>query len=87
MATLLGFRVRRGKRFVTCGWAGGLARELNMKQFTIENEQTLMHVNKVVEAMKSNDNWGFNNWRSCSNGHLYMVGRCLLRNHLDVPKI
>ena len=50
-------------------------------------EQTLMHVDKVVEAMKSDDNWGFNNWRSCGNGHLYMVGRCLLQNHLDVPKI
>ena len=87
MATLLGFRVRRGKRFVTCGWAGGLARELNMKQFTIENEQTLMHVDKVVEAMKSDDNWGFNNWRSCGNGHLYMVGRCLLQNYLELPKI
>ena len=66
---------------------GGLARELYMKRCTIEHEQTLMHVDKVVEAMKSDDNWGFNNWRSCGNGHLYMVGRCLLQNHLDVPKI
>ena len=87
MATLLGFLVRRGKRFVTCGQGGGLAQELNMKQCTIEHEQPLMHVDKVVDAMKSNDNWGFNNWRSCGNGHLYMVGRCLLQNHLDVPKI
>ena len=50
-----------------------------------------MHVDKVVEAMKSDDChsalWGLNNWRSCGNGHLYMVGRCLLQNHLDVPKI
>ena len=30
---------------------------------------------KVVEAMRSNDNWGFNNWRSCGGGHVYMVGR------------
>ena len=30
---------------------------------------------KVVEAMRSNDNWGFNNWRSCAGGHVYMVGR------------
>ena len=32
-------------------------------------------VAKVVEAMRSNDNWGFNNWRSCGGGHVYMVGR------------
>ena len=44
MATLLGFLVRRGKRFVTCGWEGGLAEELNMKRCTIEHEQTLMNV-------------------------------------------
>ena len=30
---------------------------------------------KVVEAMRSNDNWGFNNWRSCAGGHVYLVGR------------
>ena len=87
MATLLGFLVRRGKRFVTCGWGGGLAQELNMKRCTIEHEQTLMHVDKVVEAMRSNDNWGFNNWRSCGNGHLYIVGRFLSPNHLDLPNL
>merc|ERR1719500_433047 len=31
---------------------------------------------EVVEAMRSNDNWGFNNWRSCAGGHVYLVGRC-----------
>ena len=33
---------------------------------------------KVVEAMRSNDYWGnrgFNNWRSCAGGHVYLVGR------------
>ena len=30
---------------------------------------------KVVEAMRSNDNWGFNNWRSCAGGHVNLVGR------------
>ena len=30
---------------------------------------------KVVEAMRTNDNWGFNNWRSCAGGHIYVVGR------------
>jgi len=31
---------------------------------------------EVVEAMRTNDNWGFNNWRSCAGGHIYVVGRC-----------
>ena len=87
MAKLLGFLVRRGKRFVTCGRGGGWAEELNMKRCTIEHEQTLMNVDKVVEAMRSNDNWGFNNWRSCGNGHLYIVGRFLSPNHLDLPNL
>ena len=33
---------------------------------------------KVVEAMRSNDYWGnrgFNNWRSCARGHVYLIGR------------
>ena len=34
---------------------------------------------KVVEAMRSNDNWGFNNWRSCAGGHIYLVGRSFPR--------
>ena len=54
---------------------------------TIEHEQTLVNVDKVVEAMRSNDNWGFNNWRSCGNGHLYIVGRFLSPNHLDLPNL
>ena len=37
---------------------------------------------KVVEAMRSNDNWGFNNWRSCAGGHVYMVGRSCKLLHM-----
>ena len=64
MATLLGFLVRRGKRFVTCGRGGGLAQELNMKQYTIlkaENEVPIpshFSPNSWIIAAMDNKDWG-----------------------------
>ena len=51
--------------------------EDDVVKLMVDDEQMdeLFALAKVVEAMRSNDNWGFNNWRSCAGGHVYIVGR------------
>ena len=66
--TPLACPARRGRRLAEDG--------VNDVDEEVDDEQ--MHEvfsAKVVEAMRSNDNWGFNNWRSCAGGHVYLVGR------------
>ena len=68
MPTPLACPARRGRRLAEDG--------VDDVDEEVDDEQ--MHEvfsAKVVEAMRSNDNWGFNNWRSCAGGHVYLVGR------------